>query len=154
MYSQKDPCWRTRRWSSGISRTAPPCGLADKNPGCSRWLEAWRPSGTRMMVCPGSDTSRTKVGSGSSSKSTPSSCSCKVQPAARNTIEVNAPLLEPAGSSRSGGVWGSWRQHRLAGLGPCACGVQLGSGSAPRLQDGTPSMLVMMSGLQRRGLQR
>ena len=133
MNSQEDTSWGTRRSSSGISRPAPPCGLAEKNPGCPRWSEAWRPSGTRMMVCSGSSTSRTEVASSSSSSSTPSSCSCRPQSLTRITTEVDASLADPAGSSRLSGSWGSWRRRRLAGLGPCGCGVQQGEGSVSEL---------------------
>lgn len=58
----ESPCWRMMtRWSWGMSRTAASCGLAGQNSCCPDWAETWRSLGTRMMICPESDTCMTKV---------------------------------------------------------------------------------------------
>ena len=87
-----------------------------------------------MMVCPGSDTRLTEFGSGSSSRSTPSSCSRMAHPVGMTTVDVSSLLAGLADASRSGCAneearqAGSWRRRRLAGLPASGCGCQQGTG--------------------------
>lgn len=136
-------------WSWSMSGTGAASVPAGQNTACPGWEEAWRPSGTRMMVCPGSDTRLTEVGSGSSSRSTPSTCSCMAQPVGMTTVDVSSLLAGLADASRSGCAnearqAGSWRRRRLAGLPSSGCGSQQGTGETLGLRGGIFSMLVAM----------
>lgn len=145
-----NPWWRAKTWWSwSMSGTVASCVPAGQNTACPGWEEAWRPSGTNMMVCPGSDTRLTEVGSGSSSRSTPSTLSCMAQPVGMTTVEVSSLLAGLADASRSGCAndprqAGSWRRRRLAGLPSSGCGPQRGTRWASGLRGGIFSMLVPM----------
>lgn len=75
-----------------MSKKTDPRGLVGENLGCPGQVETWKPSGTKRVVCPWSNTCRIEVGWGSSSRAKPSRGSCRAEPEARNTTEVSQSL--------------------------------------------------------------